>query len=499
MSPSPLVQIMNKQNLDIDGTEGIINDKQLLLNYCFGHKQSDFLLCPTTSVTAINHNKNKANVIFTWSDSCGESLVKPLDWFKNENKILAGFNTRLSFDFIALRDIEPGEELFINYGDDWESAWNDHTRKWKYLEDTHKYVPSSEMNEKNFPIPLVDQSLMHHHSYTCRLEPFAIEHTIENVPVEDFRANPIILPEHWDEKSKQLYGDNNYLWWWPCDVIGIDENEKTYEALVYKKQNEGAEREVFRHFINMPRKAIKFIEKSYHSDQHIINSFRHYIQIPDNIFPLQWRNEYSTAESLNLGKKNVGVKGFGEDEVKLYEQKLEEAKCGVYVAPSNIRGAGLGTYVGVSMPGQFPLVCIRNNNILHISFYFLFFFFFLIIGFFLFSYKGARVPVIPVIDKNSKDRWDADDYTWDASGYDAEYETNSQGTSSVLVVNEGCMANFHPGLVNFDTGNVIFYPVLDRRYDPGAGAFSDYVNFSFQSRHAVEAGEEAFISYGEMW
>lgn len=104
-----------------------------------------------------------------------------------------------------------------------------------------------------------------------------------------------------------------------------------------------------------------------------------------------------------------------------------------------------------------------------------------------------------MIDKNSKDRWDADDYTWDASGYDAEYETNSQGTSSVLVVNEGCMANFHPGLVNFDTGNVIFYPVLDRRYDPGAGAFSDYVNFSFQSRHAVEAGEEAFISYGEMW
>ena len=78
---------------------------------------------------------------------------------------------------------------------------------------------------------------------------------------------------------------------------------------------------------------------------------------------------------MNLGKKNVGVKDIGEDEVKLYEKKLEEAKCGVYVAPSNIRGAGLGTYVGVSMPGQFPLVCIGKINPLCLSYYFIFFFF----------------------------------------------------------------------------------------------------------------------------
>eukprot|EP00560_Eucampia_antarctica_P004260 CAMPEP_0197838076 /NCGR_PEP_ID=MMETSP1437-20131217/34196_1 /TAXON_ID=49252 ORGANISM="Eucampia antarctica, Strain CCMP1452" /NCGR_SAMPLE_ID=MMETSP1437 /ASSEMBLY_ACC=CAM_ASM_001096 /LENGTH=655 /DNA_ID=CAMNT_0043445605 /DNA_START=42 /DNA_END=2006 /DNA_ORIENTATION=- len=217
----------------------------------------------------------------------------------------------------------------------------------------------------------------------------------------------------------------------------------------------------------MPRKAIKFIEKKYHSNQHLVNAFRKYIPIPDDIFPLQWRSDYVSAGSLNLGQKDGGVDAVDKENLDSFHRKLEEAKCGIYVAPSNILNAGLGTYVGVSMPGKFPL--------------------------------GAKMPVFPVVDKVSAGRWDADDYTWDAGGYDAEYETDSSGSSSVLVVNEGCMANFHPGLVNFQTGTLSYTPLLDRRKDPGAGAFSDYVDFSFESMHEVKAGEEVFISYGETW
>lgn len=42
-------------------------------------------------------------------------------------------------------------------------------------------------------------------------------------------------------------------------------------------------------------------------------------------------------------------------------------------------------------------------------------------------------------------------------------------------------------------------PVLDRTRDPGAGAISDYVGYSFISMHPISASEELFVSYGEDW
>ena len=53
-----------------------LNDEvgtQLLLNYCFGHKNSTILLCPTTNAIFVNHcSKNidsdcSPNAVFKWS------------------------------------------------------------------------------------------------------------------------------------------------------------------------------------------------------------------------------------------------------------------------------------------------------------------------------------------------------------------------------------------------------------------------------------------------
>jgi hypothetical protein len=32
----------------------------------------------------------------------------------------------LASDVVALRDIQPGEEAFIDYGSEWEEAWKTH-------------------------------------------------------------------------------------------------------------------------------------------------------------------------------------------------------------------------------------------------------------------------------------------------------------------------------------------------------------------------------------
>ena len=34
-------------------------------------------------------------------------------------------------DLVATRDIQPGEELFLDYGNEWEEAWNRHLQTWK--------------------------------------------------------------------------------------------------------------------------------------------------------------------------------------------------------------------------------------------------------------------------------------------------------------------------------------------------------------------------------
>jgi hypothetical protein len=61
------------------------------------------------------------------------------------------------------------------------------------------------------------------------------------------------------------------------------------------------------------------------------------------------------------------------------------------------------------------------------------------------------------------------------------------------------LANFHTGLVNMKISTARIDPKLDRRIDPGAGAFSDLADSAFRSVYPIAAGEELFISYGEHW
>lgn len=483
IAPAPLVQVLDKTNLesDVDRNGTHNSTKQLLINYCFGHRKSSLLLCPTTSVSLINHSTDKANAQYRWSDTSANRAdprtnyrTASLDNLQPDPTKLSSFNSKLMFDFIATADIEEGEEIFIDYGDEWQNAWDQHVQHWERPDSSDSYVPASTMNAENRHILLSNDPALEHHSYLCRLELFAREVTIPSIPEEEFSANPGIDPNFWDKHTHLMYSDNEFITWWPCDVVDINSENTLFSTVVYAKNyREDSPRKkdsrVIRRLNNVPRNAIKFVDKKYHSDQHLPKAFRHYIPIPDAIFPLHWRDDYTSADSVRLGTTNVGVDIFSDSNVQvLYEKRLQEAKCGVYVAPSNIPNAGMGTYVGVSMPGKnIPL--------------------------------GTKVPVISVPDMSSNRPWDASDYVWSSSNYYAEFESGIEGSSSVLAINEGCMANFHPGLVNFESDMPTYEPVLDRRTDPGAGAFSDYVKFSFRSLHEVKAGDEAFISYGEHW
>lgn len=485
----PLVQVMDKENLDIDVKfmqeyhQMEVSNRQLLINYCFGHRKSEILLCPTTTVALVNHSKEKANAKIRWSDfliaSTASDINKrhfppymaPLDEIDPKK---LGTDVQLVFDLVATVDIREGDEIYLDYGEEWEAAWNHHLRSIK--PSSHDdYVPASIMNWDKRPILMSDDPDLVHHTYLCRLEPFAREDSIKSMPVEDYRANPSMEPDGWGDYTRRMYADNDYMWWWPCDVVGIDRDSSdngstTYETIVYEKGSidDGRDPRVIRKLINVPRTGIKFVDRPYHSNQHLWSAFRHYIPVPDDIFPLHWRNDYRTAAKLGLGYKNVRDEDHSKADEDAYEKELREATCGLWVAPSNIKGAGNGIFLGVDTPGS---------------------------GYVL----GTTYPIIPVSDMSEREHWDAADYTWASSSFETEFETGPEGTNQIQSVNAGSLANFHPGLVNYRTGDAHFNPILDRRSDPGAGAFSDYTGFSFTSRYEVGKGEEVYISYGESW
>ena len=484
----PLVQVMNRENLDIDVRfmqefhHMNVSNRQLLINYCFGHRKSEILLCPTTSAALANHNKKKANAKIRWSDfpvsssSNGANKQDDPPYMASLDEVdpkKMGTDVRLVFDLIATTDIGEGDEIYLDYGDEWQQAWDDHVRS--FVPSSHDdYVPASVMNADEHPILLSDDNLVHH-TYLCRLEPFAREDSIKSMPVEDYRANPSMEPDGWGEYTRKMYADNDYMWWWPCDVVGIDydlsdDGRPTYQTVVYEKGSidDGSDPRVIRKLKNVPRTGIKFVDRPFHSNQHLPSAFRHYIPIPDDIFPMHWRNDYRTASNLGLGYKNVGDEDHSRADDDAYETTLREAKCGVWVAPSNIKGAGNGIFLGVDTPGS---------------------------GYVL----GTTFPIISVSDISEREHWDAADYTWSSSSFETEFETGPEGSNQIQSVNAGSLANFHPGLVNYRTGDAQYNPILDRRSDPGAGSFSDYTGFSFNSRYEVGKGEEVYISYGESW
>lgn len=121
VAPGPVLHMANRTSLNVyDETENGSRDKskhvsmQLLLNYCFGNKRSTVLLCPYTSPSAyINHSSERANVKVVWATNTTPNhnpgwLEEDVDFLKSTEK------GGLSLDFIATRDIEPGEEGTLN-------------------------------------------------------------------------------------------------------------------------------------------------------------------------------------------------------------------------------------------------------------------------------------------------------------------------------------------------------------------------------------------------
>jgi hypothetical protein len=175
-------------------------------------------------------------------------------------------------EIVALRDIKPNEEIFIDYGQGWEEAWSKHVESWNPTEEHQEYI-SAEDYLKNG-------------AYTVR----TTEEQKEN-PYPSNLQLVCIFPGRKGETDCRL----------PCDIDErIDDDGESHYDVSYKLKvhNTTAKRMIAWDICAIGRdelyadsisaEDITLIDKWATKDQHLDFAFRHEIGVPEKFSPSLW-------------------------------------------------------------------------------------------------------------------------------------------------------------------------------------------------------------------
>ena len=362
IAPAPLVQIARK-HLEIYNVDHTFKGHQLLLNYCYGHPtDSSLLLFPyASSVNYINHqlsnntdNDSGPNAYIRWTRNPhfvphhhhGEWLeVTVPELLRDEPYQHAG----LIMEFVAVRDIQKGEEVTIDYGSHWQKAWDKHMAEWKPHEDNIHYRAASDLNDYKSPGS--------HGSEFAILEPRIEKQIPDNLFLICY------APEHLEMEDKPIYqkdfgrGENEWVWRWRTEKGLLDHIDRTSVCVILSREetpneedNNGNndtnkeewdkytytvrieydnddfnpddddtdEESIYMVVTGVPRYAMEFADHAYTKDEHLPNTFRHSLGLPENMVPPAWRDLNSKYDDVN-GNHNEkdprnGDGSIGEEE-----------------------------------------------------------------------------------------------------------------------------------------------------------------------------------------
>jgi hypothetical protein len=300
IAPAPVIQITKRESLYTflvkgdENKEDVEQGKQLLLNYMLGHKNSSILFYPNAPiVNLINHDAKNANAELRWSNS---TQHRGHDWptSMSIDEIRSLESTGLMLEYVATKDISPGEEVFLNYGSDWQTAWENHVKSWTAPPFAEEYTPSYIMDEVASTIRTLKEQAQHpypeniitscFYSYGNNKGKEAASGSVES------KSETTVV--QW-KLTRGLFELRNLR---PCAILNRD-SSKDGKHMMYTVQirnryglvdDERVPRDNVHIVTKVPRQAIRFSDKIYTSDQHLPKVFRHEIGIPDEIFPPQW-------------------------------------------------------------------------------------------------------------------------------------------------------------------------------------------------------------------
>jgi hypothetical protein len=221
-------------------------------------------------------------------------------------------------EIVALRDIKPGEEVYMDYGEAWEDAWENHVANYKPPpplmtadgKTEEPFVTAKEANEKEGPLELLVSNNLreipgHPYLFTgCQYKTgsdFVTNKDNDGTwdqPNSKWKklSDARILKLYADDGSfyeggYSYHGDRTY---WPCSILRKEANDDSYVVRIHQHkrhdQQKWDENDLPKLLTNYPRESIHYFVKPYASDQNLPGVFRHAIGIRDEIFPTQWKN-----------------------------------------------------------------------------------------------------------------------------------------------------------------------------------------------------------------
>lgn len=314
----------NEHDPDDDDLGEIPRSYQLIMNYCMSHPGTSMFMCPQTNGILMNHCSSREPYAFEYGGDCDRynnnpdtelrganvKMVWPTDdwdpdtaqWLQltvaEINDLVKKGKRGLSIDFIATRDIYPGDEVFIDYGEGWEEDWADHVKRF-IPPPVNDYIPIVDLNSSMEKLRTPEESENQQYPSNAQLTCIywvedGTEAVDENSPLDNDHVD-------WENGDGSIYVEENELYKiygynWNCEVLDRNDSKDgtgetyTVELFTTAETTIWSETRKRRILHNYPRKSIKFFNRPYSSDQHIIGVFRSYIRIPDEIFPEQWKD-----------------------------------------------------------------------------------------------------------------------------------------------------------------------------------------------------------------
>ena len=295
-----------------EGYEGY-EKKDLVVNYSFRHHESTIMLTPYGSmVNYINHDPERANVRVVWPQE--EMVAHKPDWLNKSLYELRHTIDKigLSFDYIALRDIKEGEEIFMDYGPEWQEAWEQHVMTWRPLPGSREYVHSTEWPHDE---PLRTKEELLENPYPDNLETMCVE-SYRKSHGHRYQWLPVLRPSNERVHCNVLKRSD------PVDKSSSDEskNQHTYAVEMLVGYDEAEDSDINIIVEGVPQKWIFLTDKVKTADWHMPNTFRHSIAIPDDIIPEAWKNLKNGAAR---GTTSGGTSGHGHYKmnVKIKQQR----------------------------------------------------------------------------------------------------------------------------------------------------------------------------------
>jgi hypothetical protein len=279
----------NRWNKNMDGVSGY----QILLNYCYSHAETTLLLCPYGGgINYINHHHTTPNVKIRWAVDF-PLAHKAAGLAETVESLEYNYQPQFGFDYVALTDIEEGDELFLDYGDEWEEAWQEHVENYEAAgEHPEQYAAGAYLNEhhSNMPVRTVDELVF---------DPYPDHLQIRCHPTLRYYSGG-------DTSSSPGYRWRTKDYGYPCRVLDryLEDGQEWYtvQLEIHPDEEDDDDDDDDNHAksskkgttwiekTDIPRSAINFFDKPGHTDMHLPNAFRHAIGIPDEMIPDIWRN-----------------------------------------------------------------------------------------------------------------------------------------------------------------------------------------------------------------